>query len=298
MDLDYNLSDKQTIRTDLTLEKLEKSVQDRLKNGEFVHHHCYYSEGNSSRDRVVCFPGVLYLHDERLCCKDISDPDLHYVRVNNYLTGREELWYYEPEEVDRIIEKQYRNSGVLPECAMVYSPLNEFYNIYKKLPVVINPDIKDIHISSLNTWKCVIDVTIKGIKQPSQKISDEDIHRYLGNRETGRREYEKVRELASKYYPVIPFSVSFSFFSAVVEKNVKELIDISKSGFIPSSDLLNEMYKKNYIPHEIKPILSELFSFQGKKQELLKEYAFQNVGQFRAIAKELGYSEEYNKGEL
>ena len=33
-------------------------------------------------------------------------------------------------------------------------------------------------------------------------------------------------------------------------------------------------------------------------EETLKEYAFQNVGQFRAIAKELGYSEEYNKGEL
>ena len=33
-------------------------------------------------------------------------------------------------------------------------------------------------------------------------------------------------------------------------------------------------------------------------EETLKKYAFQNVGQFRAIAKELGYSEEYNKGEL
>ena len=33
-------------------------------------------------------------------------------------------------------------------------------------------------------------------------------------------------------------------------------------------------------------------------QDVLTEYQFKNVGQFRGIAKSLGYSEEYNNGNL
>ena len=35
-----------------------------------------------------------------------------------------------------------------------------------------------------------------------------------------------------------------------------------------------------------------------KLQEVLSEYQFRNVGQFRAIAESLGYAQEYNKGIL
>ena len=37
-----------------------------------------------------------------------------------------------------------------------------------------------------------------------------------------------------------------------------------------AKNLLSAMSNKDYIPHEIKPILSELFSFQIKNQEPLK----------------------------
>ena len=35
-----------------------------------------------------------------------------------------------------------------------------------------------------------------------------------------------------------------------------------------------------------------------KLQEVLTEYQYNNVGQFRAIAESLGYKEAYNKGSL
>lgn len=254
--------DKKTVTPAFSYHDLSEDVKKLIDAGNQVKYHCTVVNAGDT----FGIPCRLFLEDKTLQCVPDIDPEIVPVPVVNLLTERQELWYYKDEEIDLLLEDRNKRD-LLPEYAISDSPLYNFYRLYRDIPVLLNPDIKDIHIFSLNTWKSALGVTVKGIKQPYQRIAKSDIQLYLNNRGQGREEYEKAKELASKYYPAISFAASFAFFSAVIEKNVKELSQMKEIGISFAKNMLSAMSNKDYIPHEIKPILSELFSFQIKNQE-------------------------------
>ena len=198
-----------------------------------------------------------------------EEPALVPANVVNLVTGKVETWQRTPEQLD--MDLKMRNYPCcLPEYAVENSLEHKFNSLYRELPVEINPAISNIHIYDSTVWGKTIEAKVNGEDMPPQKVSLHDISKYLDVRHDSARDgYNSSRELASKYFPAESYHASFSFFSAVAEKDTGRLLEMKNSGFVPSDSLVKAMDKAGYITPDIRPAVSGLFGKEEKRSGTL-----------------------------